>query len=208
MTQYAFSFDGTRCTGCKTCELACKDYKDLSKDFAYRKIFEYSGGTCVLDSAGMVDSSTYVYYISMSCNHCDNPACTKVCPTGAMHKDSASGLVSVDTTKCIGCGYCHMACPYDAPKVDREKGHSVKCDGCMDRVAEGKRPICVEACPLRALDFGPVETMKAKQSFSQADIAPLPGKSYTDPNFFIKACDDAKPAGSVDGLVMNPLEVQ
>lgn len=53
----------------------------------------------------------------MSCNHCDDPACTKVCPTAAMHKDPETGLVSVDADKCIGCGYCHMACPYNAQNL-------------------------------------------------------------------------------------------
>lgn len=208
MTQYAFAFDNTRCTGCKTCELACKDYKDLSKDFAFRKVFEYTGGSCDENDDGTVSSTTFVYYVSMSCNHCDNPACTKVCPTGAMHKDPDTGIVSVDTSKCIGCGYCHMACPYNAPKVDREKGYTVKCDACADRVAEGKRPICVEACPLRALDFGPVEDMQSKPGYNQADIAPLPDKKYTSPNLFIKECNDAKPAGSMDGRVANESEVQ
>lgn len=208
MTQYAFAFDNTRCTGCKTCELACKDYKDLSADFTFRKVFEYAGGACTENADGTIQSNTFVYYVSMSCNHCDDPACMHVCPTGAMHKDADTGIVSVDSGKCIGCGYCHMACPYNAPKVDREKGYTVKCDACADRVAEGKRPICVEACPLRALDFGPVEEMRAKAGFDQANIAPLPDKSYTQPNFFIKECADAQPAGSTVGRVENQSEVQ
>lgn len=157
MTQYAFYFDGTRCTGCKTCEMACKDYKDLDLGIAYRKVYEVTLGETGLDSQGCFTTSCVSYPLSMSCNHCDNPACTKVCPTGAMHKDEETGLVSVDAAKCIGCGYCHMACPYNAPKVDRDKGHSVKCDGCAERLAAGEAPVCVEACPARALAFGPVE---------------------------------------------------
>lgn len=208
MTQYAFAFDSTRCTGCKTCEMACKDYKHLSPDFSYRKVFEYAGGSCDQNDDGTVSNHGFVYYVSMSCNHCDRPACTKVCPTGAMHKDPDTGIVSVDTNKCIGCGYCHMACPYNAPKVDREKGYTVKDDACADRVAEGKRPICVEACPLRALTFGTVEEISAMPGYERADIAPLPDASYTSPNLFIKACDDARPAGSTDGRVANLSEVQ
>lgn len=208
MSQYAFYFDNSRCTGCRTCALACKDRYDLSADISYRKIYDYEGGSWTLDEDNCVSTTAYAYHVSIACNHCDNPACTKVCPTGAMHKDPETGLVSVDTTKCIGCGYCHMACPYNAPKVDRDKGHSVKCDGCMDRVAKGKRPICVEACPLRALDFGEVGDMRNKAYAEQANIAPLPEKIYTSPNFFIKACAAALPAGSTDGTVANPLEVQ
>lgn len=164
MTQYAFYFDNTRCTGCKTCELACKDYKNLSKDISFRKVYDYEGGTWNPCGSGAFECSSFVYHVSMSCNHCDNPACVSVCPTGAMHKDAQSGLVSVNEGRCIGCGYCHMACPYNSPKVDRQLGHSVKCDGCAARVSEGKAPICVEACPLRALEFGPVEEMQNSES--------------------------------------------
>lgn len=129
MTQHAFYFDNSRCTGCRTCEMACKDYRDLACDIRYRKVYDYEGGTTALAEDGTVVSSCFVYHLSVSCNHCDDPACAKVCPTGAMHKDAETGLVSVDEGKCIGCGYCHMACPYNSPVVDREVGHSVKCDG-------------------------------------------------------------------------------
>lgn len=205
MTRYAFHFDGTRCTGCKTCEMACKDFKDLSVDTAFRKVYEVTLGTTERDANGCITSSCVSYPLSMSCNHCDDPACTKVCPTAAMHKDPETGLVSVDVDKCIGCGYCHMACPYNAPKVDREKGHSVKCDGCAERVAAGEKPVCVEACPARALDFGTIEEM-AKLG-ERGNIAPLPEPTYTKPNLYIKASADALPAGDENGKVVNPLEV-
>lgn len=205
MTRYAFHFDGTRCTGCKTCEMACKDFKDLSVGTAFRKAYEVTLGTTERDANGCITSSCVSYPLSMSCNHCDDPACTKVCPTTAMHKDPETGLVSVDVDKCIGCGYCHMACPYNAPKVDREKGHSVKCDGCAERVAAGEKPVCVEACPARALDFGTIEEM-AKLG-ERGNIAPLPEPTYTKPNLYIKASADALPAGDENGKVVNPLEV-
>ena len=205
MTRYAFHFDGTRCTGCKTCEMACKDFKDLSVGTAVRKVYEVTLGTTERDANGCITSSCVSYPLSMSCNHCDDPACTKVCPTTAMHKDPETGLVSVDVDKCIGCGYCHMACPYNAPKVDREKGHSVKCDGCAERVAAGEKPVCVEACPARALDFGTIEEM-AKLG-ERGNIAPLPEPTYTKPNLYIKASADALPAGDENGKVVNPLEV-
>lgn len=209
MTQYAFYFDGKRCTGCKTCELACKDRYDLTPDISYRKIFEYGGGDWTQDESGFYIPDVFTYYVSVACNHCDNPACTKVCPTGAMHKDAETGLVSVDDARCIGCGYCHMACPYNAPKVDRDKGHSVKCDGCAQRVAAGQQPICVEACPQRALDFGPREEMERLHPNGEtADIAPLPQKDYTDPNLLINPSKHAQKANEATGKVANPLEVK
>ena len=158
-----------------------------------------------MQSDGTYTQDCFVYHVSLGCQHCDDPACVKVCPTTAMHKDASTGLVSVDEHKCIGCGYCHMACPYNAPKVDREKGHSVKCDGCAERVAAGEKPVCVEACPARALDFGTIEEM-AKLG-ERGNIAPLPEPTYTKPNLYIKASADALPAGDENGKVVNPLEV-
>ena len=205
MTQYAFYFDGTRCTGCKTCEMACKDFKDLTVGTAFRKVYEVTLGETTRDSEGCISTSCVSYPLSMSCNHCDNPACVQVCPTTAMHKDAETGLVSVDEHKCIGCGYCHMACPYNAPKVDREKGHSVKCDGCAERVAAGEAPVCVEACPARALSFGTVEEMS--KLGERGNIAPLPKPTYTNPNLYIKASADARPTDDSQAKIVNPLEV-
>ncbi|EBD3622992.1 dimethylsulfoxide reductase subunit B, partial [Salmonella enterica] len=148
-TQYGFFIDSSRCTGCKTCELACKDYKDLTPDVSFRRIYEYAGGDWQEDN-GVWRQNVFAYYLSISCNHCEDPACTKVCPSGAMHKRD-DGFVVVNEEVCIGCRYCHMACPYGAPQYNAAKGHMTKCDGCHDRVAEGKKPICVESCPLRAL---------------------------------------------------------
>lgn len=206
MTQYAFYFDNARCTGCKTCELACKDGYDLRPEISYRKVYEYGGGSWDVDDKGFDIPNIFSYYVSMSCNHCDNPACTSVCPTKAMHKDPDTGLVSVDAKRCIGCGYCHMACPYNAPKVDRELGHSVKCDGCMDRVKAGEMPLCVQSCPQRALQFGPVEEMGTKAE--RGNIAPLPDSSYTHPNIYIKASAHARPSGDTEGKVVNIREVK
>lgn len=205
MTQYAFYFDSSRCTGCRTCEMACKDYNDTTTEFNYRKVYDYEGGEWTTNEDGSCSCNAFVYHVSLGCQHCDEPACTHVCPTGAMHKDPETGLVSVDADKCIGCGYCHMACPYNVPEVDRSQGHSIKCDGCADRVAEGKNPMCVDACPLRALDFGPVEEIS--KLGERASIAPLPDPSLTKPNLYVKACKDAQTSAEGAGKVVNTLEV-
>ena len=168
-------------------------------------MYDYEGGACELDADGICTSSAFVYHVSLGCQHCNDPACVQVCPTGAMHKDAETGLVSVDAGKCIGCGYCAMACPYNVPTVDRTLGHSVKCDGCAERVAEGKNPMCVDACPLRALEFGLLEDISGMGDI--ADIAPLPPAHYTGPNLYIKATPDAQPADAREGIVANPVEV-
>ena len=110
MAEYAFYFDASRCTGCKTCELACKDYHDLSADVAFRKVYEYCGGGFTTNADGSLSQDVWGYYTSMNCNHCENPACMQVCPTGAMHRDER-GFVSVDHDRCVGCKYCAMFRP-------------------------------------------------------------------------------------------------
>ena len=205
MKQYGFYFDSDRCTGCKTCELACKDYKDLGTDVNFRRIYEYTGGTWNQQSDGCWHQDVFAYYMSISCNHCENPACTAVCPTGAMHKNE-DGFVIVNEETCIGCRYCHMACPYDAPQYDAQKGHMTKCDGCYSRVKAGQKPICVDACPLRALDFAPIDELRAKYG-ELASIAPLPPAEITHPNLVVKPNKNSRPSGDTSGFLGNPREV-
>lgn len=205
MKQYGFYFDSDRCTGCKTCELACKDYKDLGTDVNFRRIYEYTGGTWNQQSDGCWHQDVFAYYMSISCNHCENPACTAVCPTGAMHKNE-DGFVIVNEETCIGCRYCNMACPYDAPQYDAQKGHMTKCDGCYSRVKAGQKPICVDACPLRALDFAPIDELRAKYG-EQASIAPLPPAEITYPNLVVKPNKNSRPSGDTSGFLGNPREV-
>ncbi|MGK2413749.1 4Fe-4S dicluster domain-containing protein [Klebsiella pneumoniae] len=96
-TQYGFFIDSARCTGCKTCELACKDYKNLTPEVSFRRIYEYAGGDWQEDN-GVWQQNVFAYYLSIACNHCEDPACTKVCPSGAMHKRE-DGLPSAHFTR-------------------------------------------------------------------------------------------------------------
>ena len=193
-----FYFDGTRCVGCKACQIACKDRHDLqAAGPRTRRVTSYETGS--YPNPGL-------FHVSISCNHCDNPMCLGKCPQGAISKDDETGIVSSDPEKCIGCGTCVTACPYGAPTVDEEQKKSVKCTQCGDRVAEGKQPICVEACPVRALDFGEIEDLRAKYG-DVAEIAPLPEASLTKPNLVITAPAQAKPANDTTGTVENEVEL-
>lgn len=202
--QYGFYIDSQRCTGCKTCELACKDYKDLTPDVSFRRIYEYCGGVWKQEGEAWTQD-VFSYYLSISCNHCDNPACASVCPSGAMHKRE-DGFVVVNQDVCIGCKYCSMACPYGAPQFDERKGRMTKCDGCFERVEEGKKPMCVESCPLRALDLLPVDELKAKYGEIK-DVAPLPPSHFTQPNIALRLNQNARPTGDRSGFLANPKEV-
>ncbi|MCI8468417.1 MAG: 4Fe-4S dicluster domain-containing protein [Eggerthellaceae bacterium] len=205
MTKYAFAFDAARCTGCKTCNLACKDYHDLSPQVTFRKIYEYAGGSFVRDAKGTLVQNVWTNYISMNCNHCDKPACVEVCPTGAMHRDD-QGFISVDHDRCVGCKYCEMACPYNVPSYDADLGQMRKCDGCSERVAAGETPICVDACPLYALDFGTEEDMRKKHG-DGVWLAPLPSPDYTEPTTIMSAAKNSRAGGTHEGVLANPKEV-
>lgn len=220
-TQYGFYFDSSKCTGCKTCHIACKDRMTglvRAKDdvmnngvanlpgVIWRRVYEYGGGNWSQNVDGSFEQNVFAYYMSIGCNHCSEPVCVKACPTGAMHKRREDGLVQVATELCIGCESCARACPYDAPQLDIERKVMTKCDGCSDRLAEGKKPICVDSCPLRALDFDTMDNLRAKYGEGDGHIAPLPSPSITSPNLIIKANRNGQPVGG-SGQLLNPAEV-
>ncbi|USD35693.1 MULTISPECIES: DMSO/selenate family reductase complex B subunit [Ferrimonas] len=206
--QYGFYVDTSKCTGCKTCQISCKDRSDLPVGVNFRRVYEFGGGQWTRKEDGTATQNVFAYYASISCNHCSEPVCTKACPTGAMHKRRSDGLVMVDPQVCIGCESCARACPYDAPQIDTAKGVMTKCDGCVERIELGRKPVCVESCPMRALDFGTMDELRARYPDAvQPDIAPLPGSGITHPNLLIKANRHARPSGSLDGQVLNWAEV-
>ena len=205
-TQYGFHFDASRCTGCKTCVLACKDAKDLTNDQAFRQVYEFEAGDgWTQDETGCWTCGSTCYYVSSACNHCENPACVAACPQGSMTKDPETGLVYNDPETCIGCGACATACPYGAPKVDAETAVSIKCDGCSERVAQGGVPVCVASCPSRALDFGPIDELRAAYG-DMAAVAPLPSADQTGPSVVITPCYNAVECGGA-GVGVNESEL-
>jgi anaerobic dimethyl sulfoxide reductase subunit B (iron-sulfur subunit) len=186
--------------------LACKDYKDLGTEILFRKIYDYEGGEWTQGDGGTWTTTTFAYHVSEACNHCVMPACLVVCPVEAIIKDGDTGLVAIDAELCIGCGSCITACPYAAPKMDADTQGAQKCDGCFDRVAEDKQPICVEACPLRALEFGDIEELRSKYG-DLAQIPPLADPSQTAPSLVLKSCPAVESPAIGTGFVANELEV-
>lgn len=208
MEQRCFVLDGKRCTGCKTCQLACQDYKDLEPGIAFRKVYEYEGGQWATNSKGCYTPDVFAYYLSVACNHCDSPACQKACSTTAISKDE-NGLVKIDFDKCTNCGACLSACPYNAPVRDEKRNTVVKCDGCAALIAEGQMPICVKACPQRALHFGGRSDMEtAWPTAVPPNVPPLPDKSLTSPNLLLIPSHNMLRADVETGSLANLAEVE
>jgi len=200
--QYGFFVDTTKCTGCKTCQVACKDRSDLDLGVKWRRVYEYGGGSWTENADGTYGNNVFAHYTSISCNHCSHPVCVKACPTGACHKRKSDGLVHIEANLCVGCQSCSRACPYDAPQFDSERGVMTKCDGCFERLEKGLNPTCVDSCPLRALEFGPIDELRKKHG-DNADIQPLPSSDITSPNLIIKVNRNAQPGGKI----LNEFEV-
>lgn len=183
---YGFYFDQSKCIGCHTCQVACKDRHDIQKAGARpRRVGTYEAGS--FPDVGM-------FHIAISCNHCENPACVNNCPTAAMYKN-AEGIVVHDDNTCIQCKSCMMVCPYGAPQFDKQAKKIVKCDSCLDLRKAGHDPNCVAACPMRALDFGEIDELKAKYGEGLVDDLPfLPTPDFTHPRMLIKPAKSAERA--------------
>lgn len=121
-----------RCTGCRRCELACAIAKTGSFDLTGSRIgVSFSD----IDAPGLI-----------TCLHCTQPECRDVCPTGAIAKDEASGVVSADDEKCVGCALCTLACPFGGVTFLPNEAKTMRCDMC------GGDPACAKACPTGAIE--------------------------------------------------------
>lgn len=145
--QLGFMLDQRYCIGCQGCATACQA----------RNNSEAAEFLRVADNFERMNGGPY---LSMSCNHCENPACAEGCPVGAITKNEENGIVSTNYEICIGCKACIANCPYDAPKYNETTKKSHKCDFCQDRLAAGMEPACVEACPMKVLTFGDIKDLE------------------------------------------------
>ncbi|MFZ0201901.1 MAG: 4Fe-4S dicluster domain-containing protein [Candidatus Sulfotelmatobacter sp.] len=133
--------DITKCIGCRSCEQACKQIHGFPTDTEYK--LSTTALTVVEDHGDR--------FVRKMCMHCQDPACASACLVGALKK-SAAGPVTYDASKCIGCRYCLVACPFGVPRYEWSKlvPYVKKCDMCAERQAKGQQPACVEACPVQA----------------------------------------------------------
>lgn len=187
--QLGFYFDQRHCIGCKTCQTACKDKNGLKVGQLFRKVSEITGGTYIHKAAAVVPD-VYAFWLSISCNHCIDPACAKICPVGALQKRSEDGIVMLNQEICIGCRRCIKACPYGSLLYNPDTRKVGKCDFCLDELAAGRQPVCISACPVRALDYGPLEALKQEYGICNQTKG-LPDADTTQPALVITPHSDA-----------------
>ncbi len=183
MVRWGVAVDLKSCVGCQTCTMACKLDNVTPPEVQWRSVRDVEVGTY---------PSVRRFFLPVQCMHCANPPCMEVCPTKATRRRS-DGIVYIDYEKCMGCGFCLLACPYDARSLVREQtgyfetggqspesprpfGAATKCDFCLDRIDLGMKdghkpgttpevtPVCVNSCPAKALYFGDLDDPESELS--------------------------------------------
>jgi formate dehydrogenase iron-sulfur subunit len=144
----AILVDVTRCRGCMKCVEACRKQNGSPPD-SCRTLLRKDLSA---DRLTTVDRTASGRYVKRQCNHCQSPSCVSACLVGAIHKEE-DGPVVYDATKCIGCRYCMLACPFEVPRYEwgTTTPRMRKCEMCHDRPGG---PACVEACPNHATLYG------------------------------------------------------
>lgn len=181
MTKLGIAIDLERCVGCHTCANACKMQNNVPTGMLWNRVT--TEGCDVIDGAVGTYPNLTRTFLPVACQHCENPACQRVCPTGATYKDD-KGRVEIDYDKCIGCRMCMSACPYNGVRsfnweepafhmdyamgskdVPEHQRHVVeKCTFCYHRTSQGIEPACMHLCVGRARFWGDLDDPNSEVS--------------------------------------------
>ena len=166
MTDKAKLIDVSKCTGCRGCQLACKQWNQLPArqtvnlgGYQNPPDLQWNTWTLIRFQEYEDGKGNFKWLFRKDgCMHCTDAACVKVCPSGALHY-TEFGTVGLHREKCIGCKECVAACPFEVPRYDRDTDKIAKCDLCLSRLQADLQPACVKACPTGALQFGDRDKM-------------------------------------------------
>lgn len=172
MSRKCLVIDVDRCSGCFSCQVACKYANDLTLGQNWNRVL----------TVGPVGTfpDVSMYYLPLQCQQCENAPCVSVCPTGASYR-ADDGVVLIDKEKCIGCQYCMMACPYGVRHLNEEQKVVEKCTLCYQDTSAGGQPACVSVCCSKARYYGDLDDPDSDVSIAlknadPASIHTLPDK--------------------------------
>jgi Fe-S-cluster-containing dehydrogenase component len=199
--RWSFIVDTASCIGCGMCVAACKEENNVPEEVAYNRTWverhvRTTDGQVYVDSPeaginGFPPESTAPgaagkaveasWFEPRLCMQCANSPCTSVCPVGATYR-TEDGVILVDARRCIGCGYCVVACPYGARYITPAGKHAPndmpgvadKCTWCYHRISRGAKPACVEVCPVGARQFGDASDPASEMAILVAETNPQP----------------------------------
>lgn len=199
--------DTSRCIGCLSCAIACKEYNKLPDAYKYDPATGGNNFTTVKFTERGEGETPKLINLRVQCMHCTQASCVEACPTGAAHQRT-DGIVLIDQETCIGCKYCVVACPFNVPGLSEETGTVRKCTFCMPRLKEGKITACAEACPARAIEYGDLDGLLQKAG-SRVDY--LKANGYPNAALFgqkelngLKVIYVLPETPGVSGLPVNP----
>ena len=167
MSHYAIVTDLNRCVGCLACNVACKAMNGVQPGSFWSKTLRVGPNPKQGGSGQFPDVE--MYFLTMQCQHCANPECVSICPTGAS-SIAEDGTVQIDRELCIGCEACIQACPYGVRYLNDEVGVVEKCTMCEQLLERNELPACVAQCGGMARFFGDLdEGIETFEGPEQAD---------------------------------------
>jgi len=148
MSRPILVIDLDACMGCHCCATVCKQENYVGLGARWNQVLEVG------------PTGTYpdleLYYLPVVCQQCDNPPCVSVCPTGASYRRE-DGVILVNHSRCIGCQYCVLACPYGSRAYNHEAGIIEKCTLCAHRATKQDGPACIGPCPAQCRSYGDLD---------------------------------------------------
>jgi len=205
MAEKAILYDATKCTACRGCQVACKQWNENDEYIpspadgvgvqakntgSYENPPDLSPTTWLKMEFREVEAGGSIRWLftRRACMHCTDAGCVKVCPTGSLYHHEL-GFVAYDKDTCSGCGYCADACPFQVPRSTRNILSGIakmdKCTFCttagLDRIAEGWEPACVKTCPPGALKYGDRAELVAE---GRKRVQALQAKGWPNANLY------------------------
>ena len=194
--RWAMVIDLRKCIGCYACQASCKMENGVPYEFFRTHVEQIERGRY---------PNVRRAFLPVLCNHCEKPSCVPVCPVGATYKRE-DGIVVIDYDRCIGCGYCIQACPYDARYFNPYTRTADKCDFCLHRIEQGLVPACVANCRAGARIFGDLNhpDSPVSKALKEEGVAVLKPETGNEPHVFYIGLEQAIPLRGERVTVVSP----